>query len=228
MDMIMTRSITIDELPIPASLDALEANDFCTANELRNTMRIEAPGPTADPGTPADMQEQQYERKQWYVARQNRKIVAFAISTWSIDPATRVTWLDVAVHPAFRRQGIGTALFDRMEALARDAGRPVVQGGAFHLPTEGARLAFYLADVSKAWKDATPEERNRMARVLFGKVVVENKQAVACVPRPELESFFRSLAVNPVSKLCNGGSDGGRFRDPDCCPLAGGAVDFHG
>ena len=77
----------------------------------------------------------------------------------------------------------------------------------------GERLAAYLADVSKAWKVANPEERNRIARTLFGKVVVENKQAVACEPRPEMVPFFRSIAVNRNPESCNGGSDGIRTRD---------------
>lgn len=140
----MTIPITIDELPIPASLDAPEANEFRAAHELGNTLLVEALGPAADPNTPAEMlayaQDQQYHRKQWHVARQNGTMVAIAFATWSIDPTTRVTWLGVTVHPAWRRQGIATAMFDRMEALARDAGRPVVQGAAFHLLTEGPRL----------------------------------------------------------------------------------------
>jgi hypothetical protein len=78
----------------------------------------------------------------------------------------------------------------------------------------GERLASYLADVSKAWNVATAEERNKIARALFGTVYVDNKQAVACLPRPELESFFRTLAVKPATESCKGGSDGIRTRDP--------------
>jgi DNA invertase Pin-like site-specific DNA recombinase/DNA-binding CsgD family transcriptional regulator len=79
----------------------------------------------------------------------------------------------------------------------------------------GARLAAYLADVSRAWTDATPEERNKLARSLFASVVVDNKQAAACVPRPELEPFFRTVAVNPASESCKGGSDGDRLHEMD-------------
>lgn len=60
-------------------------------------------------------------------------------------------------------------------------------------PNSGAeeRLASYLADLSTAWKVANPEERNRIARALFATVSVDNKQAVTCMPRPEVELFFR-------------------------------------
>jgi len=162
----MTMPITIDELPIPASLDVPEANEFRAANELGNTLLVEALGPAADLHTPAEMlvymQDQRYERKQWHVARQHGTMVAIAFATWSIDPTTRVTWLHIAVHPAWRRQGIGTAMCDRLEALARDAGRPVVQGGAFHHPAEGPRL-----ESPTGFGSIPREERN--ARFLLGR-----------------------------------------------------------
>jgi hypothetical protein len=43
-----------------------------------------------------------------------------------------------------------------------------------------------------AWDDATPEERNKIARALMSSVVVSNKTAVAVVPRPELRPFSLS------------------------------------
>jgi hypothetical protein len=43
---------------------------------------------------------------------------------------------------------------------------------------------------------------------LLSSVTVDNKQAMAYVPRPELEPFFRTLAVNPSPESCRGGSDG--------------------
>ncbi len=80
------------------------------------------------------------------------------------------------------------------------------------LDVVGRRLATYLADLAKAWTDATSEERNRIARQLFTTVVVKNRTAVALVPRPDLRPFFVTVAVNPDGKECTGGSDGGRTR----------------
>ncbi len=75
----------------------------------------------------------------------------------------------------------------------------------------GPRLAAFLADVASAWRVATPEERNRLARQLLSGAVVENKTVVAVVPRPELEPFFGLLAVNDKTadpETEGGGSDG--------------------
>ncbi len=93
----------------------------------------------------------------------------------------------------------------------------------------GERLATFLSDVAKAWTVATPEERNRLARQLFGTVVVTNRTAVAVVPRPDLRPFFACVApqgaVKSGNEVCYGGSDGGRFRGcllpPDTLLCAG-------
>ncbi len=77
---------------------------------------------------------------------------------------------------------------------------------------DGARLASYLSDVSRAWLVATPEERNKLARQLFLCVVVKNKTAVAVIPRPDVRPFFSLVAVKLDKKECTGGSDGGRSR----------------
>ena len=81
----------------------------------------------------------------------------------------------------------------------------------------GQRLATFLSDVAMAWLVATPEERNGLARQLFGSVVVTNRTAVAVVPRPDLRPFFTCVApqegVKSGNEVCYGGSDGIRTRD---------------
>ena len=56
---------------------------------------------------------------------------------------------------------------------------------------------------------AAAAERDKIARQLFGTVVVTNRTAVAVMPRPDLRPYF---AVNPLVESCKGGSDGGRGR----------------
>jgi hypothetical protein len=57
----------------------------------------------------------------------------------------------------------------------------------------GRRLAKFLADLPSAWAVATPDERNRLARQLFGEAIIENRTVVAVKPRPELLPFFESV-----------------------------------
>ena len=54
-----------------------------------------------------------------------------------------------------------------------------------------AKLAAFLADVPAAWKAATQEQRNKLARTLFDEVWLRDKEVVAVKPRRELDPFFR-------------------------------------
>ena len=53
------------------------------------------------------------------------------------------------------------------------------------------KLAQFLANVANAWDEATQEQRNKLAKVLFEEILVENNKVVAVKPRPELEPFFK-------------------------------------
>jgi hypothetical protein len=72
---------------------------------------------------------------------------------------------------------------------------------------------------TRAWRVATAEERNQLARKHFAHVVIDNRTAVAVVPRPDLRPFFFALprpeGVSPDEKVCTGGSDGDRLREID-------------
>jgi len=53
------------------------------------------------------------------------------------------------------------------------------------------RLAEFLKNIAKAWKEANQEQRNKLARQLFDEVWVKDKQVVAVKPRSELKPFFQ-------------------------------------
>lgn len=64
-------------------------------------------------------------------------------------------------------------------------------------PVEGRegelkRLAGYLANVADAWRIAGQEQRNKITRVLFEEIKLDNGgKVIAVKPKPELEPFFR-------------------------------------
>ncbi len=47
-----------------------------------------------------------------------------------------------------------------------------------------------LGDIARTWQEATPAQRNQMARVLFEEVVINDERVTAVKPRPELAGFF--------------------------------------
>lgn len=48
-----------------------------------------------------------------------------------------------------------------------------------------------MKNVTKAWKEANQEQRNKLARQLFNEIWVKDKQVLAVKPRPELKPFFQ-------------------------------------
>ncbi len=70
------------------------------------------------------------------------------------------------------------------------------------------KLAHFLANIADAWKQATHEQRNKLAKALFEEIWAEDSRVVAVKPHPELEPFFRlsykrharSLACGPDGK----------------------------
>jgi len=55
-----------------------------------------------------------------------------------------------------------------------------------------------LAEVSQFWTLATPPERNVIGLELLADVVIDNRMAVASLPRLELAPFFLSLECQRV------------------------------
>ncbi|MCP4609019.1 MAG: recombinase family protein [Planctomycetes bacterium] len=70
-----------------------------------------------------------------------------------------------------------------------------------------AKLADFLSNVAQAWKAATQEQRNKLAKMLFQEIRIENKKVVAVRPRPELEPFFK-LDFGCHAKTIAGDPDG--------------------
>lgn len=83
--------------------------------------------------------------------------------------------------------GRGEYLTER-ELLQRDLA--ALDARATHEAAHLDRLAELLANVARGWNLATQEQRNRLARLLFEEVVIEDGRIVAVKPRPELAGFF--------------------------------------
>ena len=127
---------TIDELPIPASLDAPGGDAFREMVAVRNEVEGTALGSMALAVTPEELlpvfQRQQFDPKRLFLARIDGRIVARGVLAWSNEDGSRLAWPYADVLPDVRNRGIGTALFDLMEGIARDMGRTVIQTDTIH------------------------------------------------------------------------------------------------
>jgi len=142
----MAFQVTIDELPIPESLDGPGGTDFRRVAAIRNAIvehSLGLPVMAIDAlESLVHMRDQNWYRKHRCVARRDGEIVGHAMMEWDATVPTNVTWLGVGVPPDNRNEGVGTALFDYVEAIARESGRRVIQGGAIHANLPGGeRLA---------------------------------------------------------------------------------------
>lgn len=114
----------IERVHIPQTLHDADAADYLAAIEVRNAVEAEGYGTdemavTAAEDLPAFHNE--FEPAELYLARVDGKPVAMASYEYQLDES--VAWLGVKVLPAFRRQGIGSALAQHLEEVAGRNGR---------------------------------------------------------------------------------------------------------
>ena len=138
-------SFEISEVVIPSSIGVSEAADFIEMTRVRNEIEADAVG-NYDLAFEADellpgYQRQRWEPKRLFVARVEGSIVAravYEISTPEDDSPT--AWVVVEVLPAFRRQGIGSALLDTLLSLAAEDGKTIIQGFSAQKAVDGPGL----------------------------------------------------------------------------------------
>ena len=119
-------SFTVEELSIPASVGDDSWADFVAAVEARNASEAHGYG-SAELRFPAEEVYPNWldpnEPKRLFAARVDGRIVARAVHETQLGEGADTAWLDVHVHPEFRGRGIGTALAERVEGIARELGQ---------------------------------------------------------------------------------------------------------
>jgi GNAT superfamily N-acetyltransferase len=123
--------VTLSEIPIPASLDGSAANDFRAATRVSRDVLTETMGSdelafAADEVHPKWLDP--HVPKRLLVARVGGAIVARGVYETIDDPDAPEGWLVVEVLAEYRRRGIGSALLDVIEGMAREEGRTALQG----------------------------------------------------------------------------------------------------
>jgi len=119
--------VTVAEIPLPPELVAApRAADFLETVEIRNLCEELGYGTPDVRVTPEKLLaywSDPYEPHRLFVARVDGRIVARGMYETLLDETSTAVWADVRVHPDFRGRGIGTAVADRLEQLARSEDR---------------------------------------------------------------------------------------------------------
>ncbi len=141
--------IHIDELAIPATLDAEGGDEFARAIELGNhidAITYGTPDLAYEPAEELPYFNDRFEVQRMLVARLDGQIVGRAVYTTHTGDEADAGWLNVQVLPEYARRGIGRALADAAEALAIADGKAkalvyhgaVEQSGPQLTPASGA------------------------------------------------------------------------------------------
>ena len=134
----------IEELVVPdGDLDAAFPA-YAEHFEVRNANEAAVLGAAAPFVDPREMlpyfHDQGRLRKRLYVARLDGEVVGQALFERSLDPSDPVGWIYGGVLVRARNQGVGTALFDRVEADAIASGSTTLQSFVLHGDATGPRV----------------------------------------------------------------------------------------
>lgn len=117
---------TINELIIPPALDGPDGADFIRAIEVSNEVEAIGYGTrdlAYEPDEELAVFHNPHEPTRIVVARVDGEIVARGTHETTVGDDADTSWLAVNVLPEFRRRGIGTALADAVEQIARAEGK---------------------------------------------------------------------------------------------------------
>jgi len=117
---------TIDEITIPETIDDPVASDFIRAIFVGNEVEAIGYGTRDQVYTAAEelpYHRNPHEPHRMLVARVDREIVARALYETHVGEGADSAWITVEVLPEFRARGIGRALADAVETIARDQGK---------------------------------------------------------------------------------------------------------
>jgi len=116
-------AFTIDEVAIPRSIADDSDGVFAGMMAVRNAVEVAGYGipevaVSAEEMLPTYLDE--HEPKRVLLARSDGAVVGRGVLQTQLNDAG-VGWIDVQVHPDHQGKGVGRALADAVEALARDA-----------------------------------------------------------------------------------------------------------
>lgn len=119
--------ISITEVVIPERVDAPDAADFIAAIGVRTAVNAHDSGTDDESRPPEEMlpgwRKQEFEPKRLFLARRDGQVVGRGVAEYRLGDAEDTAWLMAEVTPSARGQGVGRAMAEHVESVAREAGK---------------------------------------------------------------------------------------------------------
>jgi GNAT superfamily N-acetyltransferase len=123
--LLKVNSVVIDEIVIPSTLGEEGGEDFIAVIAVRNVVEIAGYGTPEVADPPDELRGQwddAYQPLRVFVVRDEGRVIAYATISRLAGDEPDTAWADVRVLPEFEGRGIGRALADHVESLARELG----------------------------------------------------------------------------------------------------------
>ncbi len=153
--------IVITEVVIPESIDAPDAADFIAAIAVRTAVNAHDSGTDDESRPPEEMlpgwRKQEFEPKRLFLARRDGQVVGRGVAEYRLGEAEDTAWLIAEVVPSARGTGVGRAIAEHVEGVAREAGkrRAIVYAPCWKVGGERLAAPTGFGDVAAE----TPETR---------------------------------------------------------------------
>lgn len=185
------------------------SEDFRACHSLRETHELSLWGNLDRCPTLAESLEfwrgNQYEERHLFLARRDGSPAGLCSVTLPLRENTDTAGIDVLVHPAQRRQGVGRTLLQFAEAVARRQGRTSLDGyheipldrvgpGAAMLPAKSGSGALSLADPATAFASAAGYSLEQVER----SSLLDLPVPAGVMTRIEAEAAARAAAYTVV------------------------------
>ena len=125
-------SVEVDELVVPLAVGASGWDDFVEMTRVRNEIEAASVGSELLGFPPEELLPRwidSHDPRRLFLARLGGRIVGRGTYEYAPEPRDPVGWLTVEILPAVRRKGIGNAVFEAMDSVAREDGRTTYQTG---------------------------------------------------------------------------------------------------